>query len=132
MSFFQRILTALGLRKKEKIRIATVKNYDKGECERALAEAEKRLGMKYAGKGIIVIAQKGESMGGGFWGIRKTNTAAGISGNGRKQTIYLYTDPKGAERWNELLHEMAHAVLFSHGQQGHPPQYRKLFENWYD
>ena len=40
MNFFERILTALGLRKKEQVRIAKVKNYDKARCERALAEAE--------------------------------------------------------------------------------------------
>ena len=131
MSLWDRIRSWFGHKPKAK-RIAKVKNYDKAECERALAEAEKRLGMTYAGKGITVIAQKGESMGGGFWGIRKTNTAAGISGDAKRQTIHLYTDPQGAERWNELLHEMGHAVLFSNGQQGHPPQYRKLFENWYD
>ncbi len=41
-------------------------------------------------------------------------------------------DPRGVERGNELLHEMAHAVLFSHGEQDHPPQYRKMLEHWYD
>ena len=132
MSLWSRIREWITGRKDSADRIVKVKNYDKGECERALEEAEKRLGLKYAGKGITVIAQKGESMGGGFWGLLKTNTAAGITGGAKRQTIYLYTDPQGAERRNELLHEMAHAVLFSHGEQGHPPQYRKLFEHWYD
>ena len=131
MNIFERILTALGLRKKEKIRIVRVKDYDKDECERALVEAEKRLGMTYAGRGIAVVAKPGKPVN-GVYADPSGKMDAGADGGRTYQTVYLWVGPNGRESFEIVVHEMAHAVLFSHGTRGHPAQYRRQFLRWYD
>jgi len=103
-------------------------NYDRPACEAALAQAEAITGLRYAGDGIRVTATKGNKQVGAAW--TKDNVGAKTTGGKDRQYISLYTDPAGREQPSELLHEMGHAVLWSHGIYGHPAKYAHLFLNW--
>lgn len=130
MTIFAKILVALGLRRKTG-RILDVVRYDRGECERALAEAERRLAMQYAGDGVVVTANPGTTIENGAAVRPGTRLGAVTTGGSRRQFIALYVDPKThKETWEELVHEMAHAVLFSHDRNGHPPEYAGRFIFW--
>ncbi len=132
MRLWDRIRSWFGWEPKPK-RITSCKNFSRDIAEAALAEAETKLSKKYRGKyGIKVVGVQGQHLGGGWWGDKKTNTAAQIAGTADRQTVTFYLDPKGNERWPECVHEMAHAVLFGFGQFRHPAEYTKTFENWYD
>ena len=108
-------------------------NYNRSTCERWLGEAERRTGLMYKGEGINVIAYPGtHRLTGGAWG-NAAGYGAYCQGGGDRQYITLYTDPAtGLEGDEEGIHEMAHAVLWSHGITGHPAQYAALFALWRD
>lgn len=129
MTIFERMLIALGLRHRRG-RVLEAVRYDRAECERALAEAERRLGLKYDGQGIRVTANPGVPLGGGRYGMPGTRIGAITTGGSLRQYVALYTDPAGREDWEELVHEMAHCVLWSRGRFGHPAEYRSRFIRW--
>ena len=132
MNIFTRFLIAVGFKQPPTKRIDKVVRYDKAECERALAEAEGRLGLTYKGKGIRVTANDGDTCwSAGHWG--KGKIGALTSGGRDHQAVVLYVDPSTKrEHWEELVHEMAHCVLWSRGTMNHDPQYAKRFVFWRD
>ena len=132
MNIFTRLLIAVGSKEPPPKRIDKVVRYDKAECERALAEAENRLGLTYKGKGIRVTANDGDTCWSAeHWG--KGKIGALTSGGRDHQAVVLYVDPSTKrEHWEELVHEMAHCVLWSRGTMNHDPQYAKRFYAWRD
>jgi hypothetical protein len=132
MTVLDRILIFMHLKKPPAQRIAKVTRYDKAECERALAEAERRLNLTYAGRGISIYANIGDTqISAGHWG--KGRVGALTQGGKENQYVILYVDPvTRQEHWEELVHEMAHCVLWSRGRTGHPAEYANRFLHWRD
>ncbi|MBU4459194.1 MAG: hypothetical protein KJ579_01395 [Verrucomicrobia bacterium] len=112
-------------------RIGDTHGYSKGQCEAWLAEAEKRLGLKYAGDGIAVYVHQGtKRSASGAW-CDANGRGAWTEGGSERQYVHLVVDPAtGQETGEEGVHEMAHPVLWSHGVSGHPAKYAHLFLNW--
>ena len=72
------------------------------------------LGLAKPRGSLTVKADPGAGQVGGYWGKLKPGgpiTGAYTARSGSRQTVQLYTDPRGRETDGEMIHEAAHVLL---------------------